>query len=41
MLWDFGLRSHEMNNPTAVEKKIKEIEETFHLGIQQSNADRV
>ena len=32
MLWDFGLNSLHMDNPAAVEGKIQEIEDTFHLG---------
>jgi hypothetical protein len=32
MLWDFGLNPLHMDNPAAVEGKIREIEDTFHLG---------
>ncbi len=34
MLWDFGLNPLHMDNPAAVEGKIREIEDTFHLGKQ-------
>ncbi len=32
MLWDFGLNPLHMDNPAAVEGKIREIEDTFQLG---------